>query len=98
MTALRGKWMRKVFGYQKAAKDCRQRAATAQDAAEKKALERLATAWELLANTREAQIQKGLIQPVDEYGALSEDLARFASTGSLARPESLANSLDRPPD
>jgi hypothetical protein len=80
-----GKWMRKVFEYQKAATDCRKRAATSQDGAEKKALERLATTWELLANTREAQIQKGLIQPIDEYGSLSEDLARFATTGSFAR-------------
>lgn len=36
---LRAKWMRKVFEYQKAAKDCRQGAATAQDAAEKRALD-----------------------------------------------------------
>ena len=56
--------MRKVAEYRKAAADCRKRAATAQDENEKKALEHLAATWDSLAETRQTQIEKGLIEPL----------------------------------
>ncbi len=76
--------MRKVAEYQKAAADCRKRAATAQNEAEKTALEHLAATWESLAKTRLTQIEKGLTKPIDEYG----NIIRLPPTDLLARPQS----------
>jgi hypothetical protein len=77
--------MRKVFEYQKAAKDCRKRAARAQNENEKKALEHLAATWEFLAETRQTQINKGLVQSIDEYGSPSRNRTGLQATDSLAR-------------
>ena len=79
--------MRKVSEYQKAAEDCRKRAAIAPDGASKKALEHLAATWEMLAKTRLTQIEKGLTQPINEYGEPS-NLVSFPPTDLLARPQS----------
>ncbi len=56
--------IRKVIEYQHRAEDCRRRAATAIKHEDKKALEEMAAAWELLAKTREKQLKDGAIQPV----------------------------------
>ena len=55
--------MRKVAEYQDRAADCRRRAEQAVDDEEKKRLEELAAAWELLAKTRQKQIESGDIEP-----------------------------------
>ncbi len=55
--------MRKVIEYQHRAEDCRRRAAKAIKPEDKKALEEMAAAWELLSKTREKQLKDGAIQP-----------------------------------
>ena len=52
--------MRKVLKYQKLAKDFRKRAADASTEKDKEALLRLAASWDMLATTRQMQIEKGL--------------------------------------
>ncbi len=54
--------MRKVIEYQDRAEDCRRRA-KATNPEDKKALEEMAAAWELLAKTREKQLQIGVVEP-----------------------------------
>jgi hypothetical protein len=63
--------MRKVLEYQKLADDCRKRAAHAANQSTKEALQRLAATWDLLATTRHKQIEKGLVEPVLEFGGRS---------------------------
>jgi hypothetical protein len=55
--------MRKVAEYQGRAEDCRRPAAKAASDQERKALDDMAAAWELLAKTRQEQLEKGLVQP-----------------------------------
>ena len=54
--------MRKVAEYQERAADCRRRAERATGDEEKKHLEELAAAWELLAKTRKKQLECGEIE------------------------------------
>jgi hypothetical protein len=54
--------MRKVAEYQERAADCRRRAKQATTDEEKKHLEELAAAWELLAKTRQKQLKNGEIE------------------------------------
>jgi hypothetical protein len=56
--------MRKVYEYQNFAEDCGRRVAKATKDEERKALERLAGTWDMLAMTRQMQIAKGLLQPI----------------------------------
>jgi hypothetical protein len=56
--------MRKVVEYQERAAGCRRRAERAVGDDEKKRLEQLAATWELLAKTRQKQLETGDIQPV----------------------------------
>jgi len=63
--------MRKVLEYQKLADDCRKRAAHAANQSAKEALQRLAATWDQLATTRHKQIEKGLVDPILEFGARS---------------------------
>jgi hypothetical protein len=63
--------MRKVLEYQKLAEDTRKRAAHAAHQSAKDALQRLAATWDLLATTRQTQIEKGLIDPILEFGGRS---------------------------
>jgi hypothetical protein len=55
--------MRKVAEYRERAADCRRRAEQATGDEEKKHLEELAAAWELLAKTRQKQLESGDIEP-----------------------------------
>ena len=55
--------MHKVAKYLQYADHCRNHAAKASEIEEKKALEGLAAAWELLARTREKQIENGALDP-----------------------------------
>ncbi len=55
--------MRKVAEYQERAADCRRRAEQAVVDEDKKRLEELAAAWELLAKTRQRQLESGVLEP-----------------------------------
>ncbi len=54
--------MRKVAQYRERAADCRTRAENAAGDEDKKRLEELAAAWELLAKTRQKQLENGDIE------------------------------------
>lgn len=53
----------KLAEYQSRAEDCRRRAKQAADDKQRKVFEEWAAAWELLANTRQKQLEEGC-QPV----------------------------------
>jgi hypothetical protein len=80
--------MRKVLEYQKLAEDCRKRAAQAANQSAKEALQRLAATWDQLAATRHNQIEKGLVEPILEFGAKSIKRDPVPSLRSFATAES----------
>jgi hypothetical protein len=55
--------MPKVAKYKERAANCRRRAEQAAGDEEKRRLEELAAAWELLAKTRQKQLESGDIEP-----------------------------------
>jgi hypothetical protein len=81
--------MRKVLEYQNSARDCRKRAAEAANNSEREALQRLAATWDMLATTRQTQIEKGLIHPTYEIAAnmTERDVVRFPPSRSFAPAE-----------
>jgi hypothetical protein len=56
--------MHKVIEYKKRSEGYRRRASQAANAQQREAEERVAAAWELLATTREKQIEEGSLQPL----------------------------------
>lgn len=79
--------MRKVLEYQKLAEDCRKRADQAANQSAKEALQRLAATWDQLAATRHKQIEKGLVEPILEFGAKSIKRDAVPPSRSLAEAD-----------